>query len=794
MMQRFHVAPFVLSLLIACGPETDTGRPRKDGGADSGVGQTECKKPPSDDDGDGISDANEGFAEQRDTDADGTPDYQDLDSDNDGIPDEIEGRTFGNTCNPPVDSDDDGKPDFRDLDSDSPTNATVGDKEEAGASPGMPVDTDQDGTPDYRDDDNDGDGIPDIFELTQIGSAVGATKLVDAPDSDTDGIPDFMDMDSDNDSILDKDEGAVDTDGDLTPNYRDVDSDGDCIPDAFEAGDTNLDTPPVDTDMDGAPDFQDKDSDADGYKDKSEDLNCNGITDPCESNRLLADTDGDGTNDLIESLSCSVKPAAVQAALNCKCDATDPAQTPLTRGDFVFIVDYQKPPVPDVDTLSLSSDLSQADVIFSLDTTGSMSACLNNLAGGLAGIVPTLKSRVPNIAFGVVEFRDYGDAVKVAYRHRIQTANVLMGAQNPSLNAAVAALDALTASGGGDGSEAGWSALWAIASSTKKNVQYTAGGAVFTVGFDLPSTPPNPPTTGETQGNLYGAGFRPGSVPIVVTATDVNWHDGVGTVASGENGIDPYPNSYCTPCTNVPTRQETIDALLAIGARVVGLAAIPASSTTGNPKSRAIGTAQATAAVVKPDDFGTALTGRPASCAAGKCCTGHGGASEEPIGGECPLAFSVDSATGNGVTTSVANGIIALANGLILNVYVQARDVDPSTVDRFVEKLVPNLSPNAQMCITMTASPLQDNYTGPKALTMAPDGILDTFPGVKVGQKICFDVHPKQNDVVMNTEEPQLFRAQLLVKGRANNNTFDLGQPREVFFLVPPVIVNGPLM
>lgn len=795
MMQRFRLAPASVSLaaallaagLVACGPQTNTGN-RRDGGADSGVGPTECKKPPPDKDGDGISDQNEGFNEQRDTDADGTPDYMDLDSDNDGIPDEVEGRTFGNTCNLPVDSDDDGKPDFRDLDSDSATNATVSDKEEAGPNPSEPVDTDQDGTPDYRDDDNDGDGIADVFELTPIGAAIAANKLADAPDSENDGIPDFLDFDSDNDNIKDKDEGAVDTDGDLTPNYRDLDSDGDCIPDAFEAGDTNLDTPPVDTDMDGAPDFQDKDSDADGLKDKNEDLNCNGIADPCEPNRLLADTDGDGTNDLIESLSCSVKPIAIQNSLMCRCDATDPSQTPLTRGDFVFIVDYQKPPEPEVDTLSLSSDLSQADVVFALDTTASMGGTLTNIANGLAGIVPTLKARVPNIAFGVVEFKDYTDSVKVAYKHRIQSANVQVGSNNPSLNAAVAALQALSASGGNDGPEAGWSALWAIASSTKRTVTYNTSGGTYSLGFNLPTTPPNPPTMGEVQGTLYGAGFRPGSVPIVVTATDVNWHDAPGTPASGENGISNYGSGTdCNPCTGVPSRQEVIDALLAIGARVVGLGASAA------PKARAIGTAQATAAVVRPADFGTALTGRPASCPTDKCCTGQDGAAEEPIGGECPLGFTTAS-NGAGVTEAVANGIIALANGLKLSVYVQARDVDPNTVDNFVEKLVPNLSPNAEMCITMTSSPLQDNYSGPKALTMSPDGILDTFPGVTVGQKICFDVHPKQNNAVMNTEEPQLFRAQLVVKGRANNNTFDLGQPREVFFLVPPVIVNGPLM
>ena len=57
------------------------------------------------------------FAQEVDTDEDGTPDTEDLDSDQDGVPDAVEaGDPYSGT--PPVDSDDDGTPDFRDLDSD----------------------------------------------------------------------------------------------------------------------------------------------------------------------------------------------------------------------------------------------------------------------------------------------------------------------------------------------------------------------------------------------------------------------------------------------------------------------------------------------------------------------------------------------------------------------------------------------------------------------------------------------------------------------------------------------------
>ncbi|WP_269013455.1 putative Ig domain-containing protein [Aquirufa nivalisilvae] len=233
-----------------------------------------------DSDNDGIPDALEAVScnSPVDTDKDGAKDFEDLDSDNDGIPDKIEA---GSDPNNPVDTDKDGTPDFRDLDSD---NDGIPDKIEAGADPNNPVDTDKDGTPDFRDLDSDNDGIPDKIEA-------GADPN-NPVDTDKDGTPDFRDLDSDNDGIPDKIEAGadpnnpVDTDKDGTPDFRDLDSDNDGIPDKIEAGsDPNN---PVDTDKDGTPDFRDLDSDNDGIPDKIE-----AGTDPNNP----VDTDKDGTPD-----------------------------------------------------------------------------------------------------------------------------------------------------------------------------------------------------------------------------------------------------------------------------------------------------------------------------------------------------------------------------------------------------------------------------------------------------------------------------------------------------------------
>ena len=80
------------------------------------------------------------------------------DTDQDGIPDDVEKE---NQPNNPPDTDNDGAPNYNDQDSD---NDGIPDSKEAGENPQKPQDTDGDGTPDYKDLDSDNDGIPDAEE------------------------------------------------------------------------------------------------------------------------------------------------------------------------------------------------------------------------------------------------------------------------------------------------------------------------------------------------------------------------------------------------------------------------------------------------------------------------------------------------------------------------------------------------------------------------------------------------------------------------------------------------------
>jgi hypothetical protein len=802
----------ICTLGLACGPQDGA---RNTGGTNghhtTGDGGTAtCGTHPKDSDGDGISDEDEGANEKppRDTDHDGTPDYLDQDSDGDGIPDSVEARN-GGACNPPVDSDGDGKPDFRDLDSDDPNDSTVPDKEEAGADPMNPVDTNGNGAPDYMDPDNDGDMIPDVIELTPLGASVAATTMAMAPDTDNDGIPDFNDTDSDGDTILDKDEGNTDTDGDLIGNYRDLDSDGDCVPDSAEAGDNDPNTLPVDTDGDGAPDFEDVDTDNDGLVDGKEDKNCNGVLDPCETNRLVADTDGDTVSDLIEYEDCAVKPPSVQMSSNCLCDGSDGSVSPLTRGDFVFVVDYMVAPVPTVETLNLTTNVSRADVVFSLDTTGSMNTCATNLAKNIATtIVPGVQAKVSDVAFGLYTFNDFTDPDVVIYNYRIQTVRTAPALSTTNTQSLVYALNHVANEGGNDDPEAGWEALYSIVADPLATPLTGGGGSSGSTYWTSAlvakaPTPVGTPLTGEEQGTIAQAGFRAGAVPIIATISDAEWHDkpSAPVTQAGEDGLNDYGSGTDCPtgCNGVPSREDALSRVLAIGGHVMAM--VPTSNPSGeNPKARGIAVAQKTGAVVHPSDFGTT---RPANCSATQCCTGLDGAGETALGGtDCPLSFTIDrGASGCLVTTSIINGIAALANGLQFDVHVQANDVDPSTVDNFIDKLVPNVSGTgtASMCVVVPMSQIVDNFVGPHAMPgKGIDGIPDTFLGLSGAVQICFDVIPKENMAVMPTDQPQFFRAQLQVIGQTGGpmgvvNSFNLGTPRDVFFLVPPQIVNGPI-
>jgi len=214
--------------------------------------------------------------------------FNGADTDNDGIPDEVEGLG---------DSDGDGVMDSLDVDSD---NDTIPDFIEAGDNPSMPIDTDGDGLPDFVDLDSNADGVPDGIVL---GDDTDGDSILDdfegAGDFDGDGILNVSDIDSDNDLIPDAIEFGAgpsprDTEGDGAPDFLDLDSDNDGIPDIFESNFAVLSATTFDTDASGQVD-SDFDFGANGFVDSAETEEESGI--PVFT---LADSDGDGLRDFMD--------------------------------------------------------------------------------------------------------------------------------------------------------------------------------------------------------------------------------------------------------------------------------------------------------------------------------------------------------------------------------------------------------------------------------------------------------------------------------------------------------------
>ncbi|WP_417872004.1 T9SS type A sorting domain-containing protein [Winogradskyella sp.] len=212
------------------------------------------------------------------TNKDDKPDYLDIDSDNDGIPDNIEAQTTTGYVNfvAVTGSDKNGLSsayDFTDNFSSVGLSNTL-------------VNTDGDGEPDYRDQDSDGDGTNDVDEgLSSITAGSFGT------DTDGDGLDDIYEHGTTNDGFVVNDgitdpktSGLIDADGDVLTggdvDYRDglagIDTDGDGIVDSID----------IDDDNDGILDTVEGSGDFDG----------DGII-----NSLDLDSDGDGILDIIES-------------------------------------------------------------------------------------------------------------------------------------------------------------------------------------------------------------------------------------------------------------------------------------------------------------------------------------------------------------------------------------------------------------------------------------------------------------------------------------------------------------
>ncbi|UCD60826.1 MAG: hypothetical protein JSV59_13335, partial [Flavobacteriaceae bacterium] len=403
-----------------------------------------------------------------DSDLDSHPDYLDIDSDNDGILDNVEAQTSANFQAPcgldsdgnglddhyeetpgscgglvPVNTDSDLQPDFRDIDSD---NDGILDNVEAqttanfqppcgmdsdgnglddhyestpGTGEGLhPINSDSDPNPDFRDIDSDNDGLPDNIEAQTTSGYILPSGMDDDNDGldnayegsgdqgitpeNTDGTdePDYLDTDTDNDLVPDNNEGNdFDFDGIPDQAFTDTDADGDGLDDGYEGGNVNdgfdvndeIEDPANDLpDTDGTEDvnYRDVDDDGDGVNTPGEDSDGNGdptnddddgdntpdFLDPDTTNENCQDEDGDGTSDCVEvtngtnpSNPCDYLPSSQTGTPTTDWNNRDCDGDGVTNGDEIS---DGTSPLDSCDLLLASQTLTPTDEWNNLDCDG----------------------------------------------------------------------------------------------------------------------------------------------------------------------------------------------------------------------------------------------------------------------------------------------------------------------------------------------------------------------------------------------------------------------------------------
>ncbi len=331
--------------------------------------------------------------------------------------------------------------------------------------------------------DEDGDGISDDLE--------GAPFLQSAM---TPGAPpDYQNTDSDDDGITDLDEARR--------NYPGFAS---TARPSLTCGDL-----PDDCDMDGLTNHRDRDSDNDGLVDREEVMRTR--TDPC-----VADTDGDGVGDLVESAAGS--------------NPLDMTSRP-PEGSLYVTLPHMDPAGPQTRSFDFSTRIRSADIMFLVDTTGSMAGTINAVRSELSTvIVPGIVRAIgpgSDVRYGMAEHRDFAEGGGGDYALRVLqplNANAMLS-QNATTR--------MGAAGGGDGPESPVAAMHSLLS-----------------GFGLPQylgTATRTATAADCGGvaGAYGWGcFSPGRVPIIVLFCDDNWHNGPSMPTGNFYGSVPMAATY----------------------------------------------------------------------------------------------------------------------------------------------------------------------------------------------------------------------------------------------------------
>ncbi|MEO8705023.1 MAG: hypothetical protein ABI867_33530 [Kofleriaceae bacterium] len=613
------------------------------------------------------------------------------------------------------------------------------------------ADTDGDGTPDFQDEDSDGDGIPDYREAGDIDLATGPI------DSDGDGLPDFRDLDSDANGRSDSMDGVEDRDGDGKGDYADVDDDGDQINDIDELGPEPLQ--PTDTDNDGTPDFHDLDSDNDtindifegvtdfdsdgtaNFRDLDSDDDCisdqlesGGVTPPINSdadqrpNFIDRDSDDDGVLDSAEDANCN--------------GSADPGESSATNADT------------DGDGVT--------DLVETVAGTDPTNPADNPQANGdFVFVEPFMDVQAP--LDDDLDFKTNLRAVDmyVLLDRSGSMLDEIAGVRN-NLGTVV---NQLTCAPLGTGVPPDCIPdLWAGAGT----LGYTGSGAdAFRNFADLQ---PNPSFAGLPVTEPGGCCAEVMTFAAFASVT------GQGGANFGLGGVPARATCAGSPAANAGFTPFGYPCFREGALPIVLLATDePPFTTSNNPNWAATVVPQFT-------NRGARLVGILGSGIAANTDTqlrqmATDTGAIDAANGNAPLVFQ---GAGAAAPTAIKNGILTLANGLPLDINALTND-DPADAVNAVTSFVDHIE-TLQLGTAACANGLNDIDTN-------ADTFDDKYLAVRTGTPVCWKLFSKQNTTVPATDQPQLFRATVVVFG---DGITELDR-RDVFFLVPPKPADGPI-
>jgi VCBS repeat-containing protein len=321
------------------------------------------------------------------------------------------------------------------------------------------------------------------------------------------------------------------------------------------------------------------------------------------------------------------------------------------------------------------------DVFLLFDDTGSFTSNSPIVRAAFPTIISSLQASLPGIdlGFGVGRFEEYGNfaAENASGRPFILNQPIVANSTLGSAAAIQAALDRVAPGFGGDAPETDIEALYQLV--TGAGFDGNGNGSVLDSGrAGLASTQVAPGASGDVPsfasfsldpvsggmapaGNVGGAGFRTGALPIVLLATDTGFaYQPKGeTSIVGAGGLT-LPVSALTQTSRATTPfnsgagiQETVTGLNALGALVIGLGTNP--DATIDPRKGLEALSNLTGAINRSTS--TIANGTTDTIAPGD-----------------PLYFQIGTGFGSTVADGVINAIRNAVTNIAMDITVRSSD------------------------------------------------------------------------------------------------------------------------